>query len=300
MAGYNVSTTENDKSGDGVFYIGNGGNLTIKGEGTINGVGGNDYNIAIWADGGKVTIEGGTYTNVGATDSTGDTHFDLIYVKNGGEVVINGGKFIAENPEWTLNSHDKLAGTIKVYGGEFVGFNPMNNTTEGPETNWMADDLHAADIDGDNVYTVHEAEYEAVVTDPTCTEDGYTTYTCYCGDEYVADEVAALGHTAGEWVVVTPATCVDNGLKTQSCTVCGEVLASEEIVATGHTYEAVVTAPTFEADGFTTYTCACGDSYVVIDEGSKLIAVAEVNGVKYETLAEAMAQGGEVTLLANV
>ena len=40
-----------------------------------------------------------------------------------------------------------------------------------------------------------EHAYEAVVTAPTCTEAGYTTYTCSkCGESYVADEVAALGH----------------------------------------------------------------------------------------------------------
>ena len=32
------------------------------------------------------------------------------------------------------------------------------------------------------------------MTAPTCAEAGYTTYTCECGDSYVADEVAALGH----------------------------------------------------------------------------------------------------------
>ena len=37
-------------------------------------------------------------------------------------------------------------------------------------------------------------EYTAVVTKPTCTKSGYTTYTCRCGDSYVADYVPALGH----------------------------------------------------------------------------------------------------------
>jgi len=38
--------------------------------------------------------------------------------------------------------------------------------------------------------------YEAVVTAPTCTENGYTTYTCSaCDDSYVADETAATGHS---------------------------------------------------------------------------------------------------------
>ena len=42
----------------------------------------------------------------------------------------------------------------------------------------------------------HEHSYEAVVTAPTCTEAGYTTYTCECGESYIGDETAALGH---EW-----------------------------------------------------------------------------------------------------
>ena len=45
-----------------------------------------------------------------------------------------------------------------------------------------------------NVALPHEHSYEAVVTAPTCTEGGYTTYTCSCGDSYVADETPALGH----------------------------------------------------------------------------------------------------------
>ena len=37
-------------------------------------------------------------------------------------------------------------------------------------------------------------EYSAVVTEPTLTADGYTTYTCFCGDSYVTDYVDALGN----------------------------------------------------------------------------------------------------------
>ena len=40
----------------------------------------------------------------------------------------------------------------------------------------------------------HEHNYSAVTTEPTCTEQGYTTYTCsHCGDSYVGDYVGALG-----------------------------------------------------------------------------------------------------------
>ena len=43
-------------------------------------------------------------------------------------------------------------------------------------------------------YNYHIHKYNAVVTAPTCTEQGYTTYTCECGDTYVGDYVDALGH----------------------------------------------------------------------------------------------------------
>ena len=65
--------------------------------------------------------------------------------------------------------------------------------------------------------------YDAVVTEPTCTEGGSTTFTCtLCGDTYV-----------------------------------------EYTDPLGHSYDTVVTAPTFDSQGYTTYTCTgCGDSYV--------------------------------------
>ena len=107
--------------------------------------------------------------------------------------------------------------------------------------------------------------YEAVVTAPTCTEAGYTTYTCsVCGDTYVADEVAALGHTAEVIPAVEP-TCDEPGLTEGSkCSVCGEILTEqEEIPALGHKYVDVVTKPTKTEKGYTTHTCEnCGHSYV--------------------------------------
>ena len=36
---------------------------------------------------------------------------------------------------------------------------------------------------------------------------------------------------------------------------------ADHTAALGHTYEPVVTAPTCVSDGYTTHTCACGDSY---------------------------------------
>ena len=103
--------------------------------------------------------------------------------------------------------------------------------------------------------------YNVVVTSPTCTTGGYTTYTCHCGDTYVADKVAALGHDTKRHNAQAP-TCTEIGWDAyETCSRC-DYTTYVEIPATGHSYSAVVTAPTCTEDGYTTYTCHCGDTYV--------------------------------------
>ena len=119
------------------------------------------------------------------------------------------------------------------------------------------------------VVPVADHSYNAVVTDPTCEAAGYTTYTCsVCGDNYTGDEVAALGHTNGAPVVENEvaATCTATGSydNVTYCTVCGVETSRSTVVVpvADHSYNAVVTDPTCEAAGYTTYTCSvCGDSY---------------------------------------
>lgn len=41
----------------------------------------------------------------------------------------------------------------------------------------------------------HEHIYEGEVTSPTCTEKGFTLYTCACGDFYISDYTDATDHT---------------------------------------------------------------------------------------------------------
>lgn len=68
----------------------------------------------------------------------------------------------------------------------------------------------------------HSHVYVAVVTEPGCTEGGYTTYTCSCGDSYTGDATQALGHD----------------------------------------YKSTVVDPTTKKEGYTEHTCSrCGDSY---------------------------------------
>lgn len=122
---------------------------------------------------------------------------------------------------------------------------------------------------------VHTHDYTAVVTAPTCTEGGYTTYTCTdCGEQYVDDVTAALGHSFGE-PYYSAEFSTGYGRK---CSRCGELedmtvpvvkldapvihLETVEDEVHTHDYAVVVTDPTCTEDGYTTYTCVdCGHTY---------------------------------------
>ena len=109
-------------------------------------------------------------------------------------------------------------------------------------------------------YKPHKHSYKAVVTAPTCTEAGFTTHTCACGDSYTDSKVAATGHSYSS--VVTDPTCEEAGYTTYTCANCDDSYTADEVAATGHSYSSVVTDPTCEEEGYTTYTCAnCDDSY---------------------------------------
>ena len=104
--------------------------------------------------------------------------------------------------------------------------------------------------------------YVSVVTPETCTTDGYTTHTCTrCNHSYEDTIVPAFGHSYTS--VVTPATCTTAGYTTYTCSTCNYAYTDNHVTALGHAYVAVVTNPTCTTGGYTTYTCSrCGDSYV--------------------------------------
>lgn len=140
------------------FWVKKGAKLTINGNGNVT-TQACKYSIAVWADGGEVVINGGTYAN----DEEGEGS-DLIYAKNGGKVSIYGGEFIAntkkEGTDGTnekrsaLNLHGNTTGNeIVVYGGRFFEFDPSNNASENPAENFCADGYAAYNL-GDGWYEV--------------------------------------------------------------------------------------------------------------------------------------------------
>lgn len=68
----------------------------------------------------------------------------------------------------------------------------------------------------------HTHSYIETVTEPTCTEQGYTTYTCECSETFVDSYVDALGHDWDDGEVTLAPTATQEGVKTYTCERCGE------------------------------------------------------------------------------
>jgi len=97
----------------------------------------------------------------------------------------------------------------------------------------------------------------------SCTADGTQTRKCtVCGEkDTVTAPNTATGHSYES--IVTEPTYTEQGYTTYTCTVCGDSYKDDYIDVKKHSYVGVVTEPTCTAQGFTTYTCSeCGDSYV--------------------------------------
>ena len=108
---------------------------------------------------------------------------------------------------------------------------------------------------GDDNVAEHTHSYEATVTEPTCTKQGYTTYRCECGDNYKDDYVSATGHSYID-TVVDP-DCTNVGYTHRACA-CGASYNTNQTAALGHILNSVVVAPTEIDEGYTVYECYCG------------------------------------------
>lgn len=155
LNGHTLTSNIWDEEGENNSYVFKvtGGKLTLEGEGTIEASEA-IYSMAVWANGGDVVINGGTYKNHGDA-------CDLVYASKKGNVVINGGEFIAcgpssgnapgtKNPYSALNIKDadykSKKCSISVKGGKFYMFDPANNLSEGPNTNFVAEGYESTQV----------------------------------------------------------------------------------------------------------------------------------------------------------
>lgn len=131
--------------------------LTIKGNGVLKTIEDDSFAVDV-RDGGKITINGGTYI--------GNVHAVYVYE---GELTVNGGtfsvqqKYSAARPnDYVLNCYDANYGNgtakITVNGGVFAGFNPADCYAEGEHTNFTSEGsklTSVTDKDGITWYTVN-------------------------------------------------------------------------------------------------------------------------------------------------
>ncbi len=104
--------------------------------------------------------------------------------------------------------------------------------------------------------TGHKHTATSVVA-PTCTAKGYTVYTCSaCGDTYNGDETDMIDHSWEETSVI-PSTCTEEGSTLYTCSVCKTATKTEPIAMAKHTWSLTSTfEPTCTKDGYKLYTCS--------------------------------------------
>ena len=113
---------------------------------------------------------------------------------------------------------DQVYATVNTSGSEIIRM-PENPTKDDYnfdgwfwdkdvwEKPFTANSLLDAPLSSDmSVYAkftkIHIHEYISVTTAPTCTEKGYTTYTCSCEDSYIDNYVDELGHQPNQdWII---------------------------------------------------------------------------------------------------
>lgn len=245
---------------------------------TISGTPTSDVNITLPQATKKVynmTLSGnGTFTTtcVGYTSITANE----FTITNNGNVDLEN-----VNVSITGNDADKFelswdnTTTIRPNGTIKVTVKPANDLAVNAYQATLsvsADNVNA--VTTDLQFTVSEHDYNVVVTPPTCTEKGYTTYTCKnCSHSYIGDEVNPKGHNWGEWEIIDSPTCEQDGLKTHTCIDCG-VSETENLVSTGHSWEDEYTVdkePTCIEDGSKSIHCkncdAIKDSATIVKLG---------------------------------
>ncbi len=121
----------------------------------------------------------------------------------------------------------------------------------------------------------HTHSYSTQITPPTCTTQGYTTYTCACGDTYNGDYKNAMGHSYT--TQITSPSCTTQGYTTYTCA-CGDTYNGDYKNATGHSYTNYISNndATYESDGTKTAVCDrdnCNKTDTVTDEGTKIVRV---------------------------
>lgn len=213
---------------------------------------------------------GDTLTHV--TDSTGNSFFKY-YGENLHDVITT------KNEEGKPAKLAVITFLVKAECADDVSITVAPATPKFSVIKVTTGGIGMADVPFDCVsesFSIHKIKKsEGVVTDPDCTNEGYTTFTCLdCGEEVIGNVVAANGHdpldpVPDESTTIEP-SCTEDGSVDMViiCGVCEEELErfNVTLAATGHTPGEAVKendiAPDCENAGsvdFVTYCTVCNE-----------------------------------------
>ena len=145
--------------------------------------------------------------------------------------------FLGPAPKISSDTFEGVTATV-YYPGDDPSWTENKRSNYGGNLTWVSTHTHS---------------YTSSVTAPTCTEQGYTTYTCACGDSYKDTYVSALGHDYTEPEYISR----EEG-HSYKCSRCGDV----KIEACSFDEGTVLVEATPDQFGIKEYTCTlCGGSY---------------------------------------
>ena len=147
---------------------------------------------------------------------------------------------------------------------------PYTAGTEIPKTAEQGEYVFRAEDKSGNISTYSVTLYDPCaqghnytqnVVPPTCTQGGYTIFTCSgCGESYTGNPTSPTGHDYK--ATTTSATCTQSGVTTYKCSNCGDSYTDDSVAPTGHSYVEEVVEPTCTKGGYSVFRCVkCGESY---------------------------------------
>ena len=133
----------------------------------------------------------------------------------------------------------------------------------------------------DNATKTHEHQYAAAVTPPTCTAEGYTTYTCDCGDSYVDNKTPVADHNFGQWIETKAPTADAAGEEKRECASCDhfETRLVEKLGDASQPTPESPDAGDSSSDAIATPDTDAGDEDDADDEGMPLGLIIGIAGV---------------------
>ena len=179
---------------------------------------------------GLLTITGtGEMPDYSEADETSQSPFCELNSQIKSVVVEDGITYIGEYTFSQCNNIEDITIPFSVDSigdSAFDGCESLSNVYyDGTEDQWnsIAFGQNNTFLTDAQMISTHEHVYDSeVITEPTCTEPGYTTHTCtQCGGSYTDNNVEPLGHDYVVSKVVDPTT-TEKGYTIYECSRCGD------------------------------------------------------------------------------